>query len=552
MSLEINGRCPLQSECGRKKCKYEFHERDCRYYQGNARPGAEIENETEAMEAEWEAALSDQSVLAEPQSAEEDRAPEPVVLQAAPGGMILLPVDRLHPHPDNPRKRLGDLTELAGSIKANGILQNLTVIPDDPTSSYTQFTVVIGHRRLAAAKLAGLTEVPCVVTTMTDKEQVQTMLLENMQRSDLTPYEQAQGFQMMLDLGSTVEEITKKSGFSKKTVRRRVKMMELDQDVLKKVSERQLSLADFDKLAQIEDIKARNKCLDDIGTSQFNQSVTYQLRQQNIKKNLPALKKILKKSAATAIKETDTWNGKYDSCSSIAISEWKEGDPVIPQKSGQLFYYLDERFGSLRFFQERKRAKPAKKPAEQIAREKKIAAAWNELNEKAAVAYELRSKFVAEIAWGPKTAELILRGALIAEILEALDYMGPNRKEMGKILGVETERYDAERGAKALAAVKDMKSSDIPALIYAMFDDSAKENCTTGYKVLFPDYKASSKLMGLYDWLTLLGYEMSDEEKALRDGTHELFHRGQTAPREKKGDDQAGLDHLAAEKDWKE
>lgn len=531
----INDRCPLQSECGQKKCQYISQERYCSYYQGNARLGAEIEDQTQAMEAEWEAQMSAQSVLSDAPAAAGDRAPEPVVIQAAPSNMILLPVNRLHPHPDNPRKELGDLTELADSIKANGIFQNLTVIPDDLTSSFTQFTVIIGHRRLAAAKLAGLTEVPCVVTTMTEKEQVQTMLLENMQRSDLTVYEQAQGFQMMLDLGSTVEEIAEKSGFSKATVRRRVKMMELDQKVLKQVSsERQLSLTDFDKLSQIENIKARNKCLADIGTSQFNQSVTYQLRQQNVKKNLPALKKILKKSNAKAIKETDTWNGKYDSCSSLAISEWKEGDPVIPQKPGQLFYYLDERFGTLRFFQERKKAKPVKKPAEQIAREKDIASAWNELNEKAAVAYELRSKFIAEISWGPKNAEAILRGALIAEILEALDYMGPNRTEMGKILNVDTERYDSGRGAKALAAVKNMSSSDIPALIYAMFDDSAKENCTTGYKSMFPDYKATSKLMGLYDWLTLLGYEMSDEEKALLDGTHELFHRGKPAPQTEK------------------
>lgn len=447
--------------------------------------------------------------------------------------MTQLPVDKLFPHPDNPRKDLGDLTELADSIKANGIFQNLTVVPADDT--YETFTVIIGHRRLAAAKLAGLSEVPCVITEMDQKEQVRTMLLENMQRSDLTVYEQAQGFQMMLDLGSTVEEIAEKSGFSKVTVRRRVKMMELDQRVLKQVSsERQLSLTDFDKLSQIESIKERNKCLAVIGTSQFNQSVTYQLRQQNIKKNLPALKKVLRESGAKPIKENETYGAKYDSCSSIAIADWKEGTPVIPQNSGQLFYYLDERFGILKFFQERKRAKPARKPAELIAREKEIAAAWNELNEKAAVAYELRSRFVAGITWGPKTAEAILRGALIAEVLEAMDYMGPNRKEMGKVLGVETERYDAGRGAKALAAVKNMRSSDIPHLIYAMFDDSAKENCTTGYKSMFPDYKASSKLAGLYDWLTLLGYEMSDEERALLDGTHELFHRGKPAPQGEK------------------
>ena len=130
--------------------------------------------------------------------------------------MVFIPVERLVPHPDNPRKDLGDLTELAASIKENGVFQNLTVVPEVED----RFTVIIGHRRLAAAKLAGLTELPCVVVEMTPKEQVQTMLLENMQRSDLTVYEQAQGFQMMLDLGATVEEIAEKSGFSVRPVRK--------------------------------------------------------------------------------------------------------------------------------------------------------------------------------------------------------------------------------------------------------------------------------------------------------------------------------------------
>lgn len=114
-------------------------------------------------------------------------------------------VEKLHPHPDNPRKEIGDVSELAESIKQNGIFQNLTVVPNMVTGEVTGevwqrgYTVIIGHRRLAAAKVAGLEKVPCVVADMTPKEQLQTMLLENMQRSDLTVYEQAQGFQLKLD-----------------------------------------------------------------------------------------------------------------------------------------------------------------------------------------------------------------------------------------------------------------------------------------------------------------------------------------------------------------
>lgn len=111
-------------------------------------------------------------------------------------GIVTIGLEHIHPHPDNPRKDLGDLTELAESIKKNGIMQNLTVIPKEGEPG--EYITIIGHRRSAAAKLAGVTEAPCrVVEGMTDKEQMSTMLEENMQRNDLTIWEQAQGFQMM-------------------------------------------------------------------------------------------------------------------------------------------------------------------------------------------------------------------------------------------------------------------------------------------------------------------------------------------------------------------
>lgn len=276
VAQSINDRCPLQSECERKRCDYKFREKECNYYIGNARPGAEIGDQVSDSEyAEWEKEIL--ASASEDDSGTETPPGQITEMPAGPSGLMMpLPVDKLIPHPDNPRKDLGDLTELADSIKANGIFQNLTVVPAD--ADCETFTVVIGHRRLAAAKLAGLKEVPCVIANMDAKEQVRTMLLENMQRSDLTVYEQAQGFQMMLDMGDSVEEIAAKSGFSKATVRRRVKMLELDQGTLKTVSERQLSLTDFDELAKIEDTKARNACLSEIGTSNFKLSVTTQLR----------------------------------------------------------------------------------------------------------------------------------------------------------------------------------------------------------------------------------------------------------------------------------
>lgn len=181
---------------------------------------------------------------------------------------IKIALDHLHPHPDNPRKNLGDISELTESIRKNGIMQNLTVIPikedDDPNK--WEYRILIGHRRAAAAKEAHLLTVPCnVVFDMDPREQVAIMLEENMQRSDLTVIEQAQGFQMMLDLGETEESIAEKTGFSRTTVRHRLQIAKLDPRAIRKHENKdhefQLSITDLIALERIKDMKTRNEIL---------------------------------------------------------------------------------------------------------------------------------------------------------------------------------------------------------------------------------------------------------------------------------------------------
>lgn len=120
---------------------------------------------------------------------------------------------------------------------------------------------------------------------------------------------------------------------------------------------------------------------------------------------------------------------------------------------------------------------------------------------------------------------------------------------MEKALGLEEKAsYDPERGVKALAALQKLDVKQIPSTIYALFDNSKKESYANGYQNAYPEYRRSTKLDGLYLWLTSLGYQMSGEEKALQDGTHELYHikepeeKAKTPPpekgpdREEKGD----------------
>ena len=198
--------------------------------------------------------------------------------------IVNIAIDRLFPHADNPRKDLGDLSELAASIKASGILQNLTVVPDELDNSNTDFTIIIGHRRYAAAKIAGLTELPCVVVEMSEREQLQTMLVENMQRSDLTVYEQAQGFQMMLNMGDSVAEIAEKSGFSQTTIRRRVKLLDLDRQKFQKAESRGATLNDYLELDKLDSPEDKNKALDAIGTANFNSVLKSLISEQEIRK----------------------------------------------------------------------------------------------------------------------------------------------------------------------------------------------------------------------------------------------------------------------------
>ena len=226
------------------------------------------------------------------------------------GNLVFISVDELFPHPDNPRKDLGDLTELADSIKVKGVLQNLTVVrghaqTQEEWSKYNQlynenpseelrekinakwyedgYTVIIGHRRTEASRMAGLTALPCIIADMTPEEQVTTMMLENMQRSDLTVYEQAKGFQLMLDFGNTIETVAEKSGFSPTTVRRRIKLLELDESKFKKSESRGATLFEYMELDKIKDIDLKNKVLDTIGTPNFNNELKKAIEQEETK-----------------------------------------------------------------------------------------------------------------------------------------------------------------------------------------------------------------------------------------------------------------------------
>ena len=444
--------------------------------------------------------------------------------------VTMIPVKKIYPHPDNPRKTIGDVTELADSIKRNGVLQNLTVIEGHYTKdgfAEGAYTAVIGHRRLAAARQAGLEEVPCVIKEMDRKEQVQTMLLENIQRADLTVYEQAQGFQMMLDLGYTIEDISQKTGFSETTVRRRVKMMELDQKVLKKVSERQLSLTDFDRLAQIRDINDRNAVLEKIGTNDFNQSVSGALRRQASADNLPEVKKWLSARKAKEISSNESWSNKYERIANITLSELGQPGETLPivAEGEALFYVLDSYY--VRIYKKTKKAPAVKRSAEEIAKEKEEKQAGEDYARLTKELYGLRKAFADSFypsAGNIGTVHLI---AFRAALVKDMAYHSSDRETIKKVFGIDIHGYISDTDSIVYKGIATLSPSDEWKCAYALFGDQNGNNFNSRSDSRFPEYKDNPLLRLQYDSLALLGYEISTEEQAFIDGTHELYHRGE-------------------------
>lgn len=148
----------------------------------------------------------------------------------------LINTSLIDPHPDNPRKQIGDVTDLAASIKANGLLSPLSVVPNGE-----RYRVIAGHRRLAACKQAGTGAVPCFVLDLDPLQQLEAMVTENCQREQLTALEEADAIQGMLDLGATTAGVAHRLGRSADYVRDRAKAASIKADVRK-------TRDDFDQL----------------------------------------------------------------------------------------------------------------------------------------------------------------------------------------------------------------------------------------------------------------------------------------------------------------
>jgi ParB family chromosome partitioning protein len=153
---------------------------------------------------------------------------------AAVGRMI--PVDKVRPNPEQPRKALGDLRELTDSIKEKGVLEPLLVrfMPREDC-----YHIISGERRYHAARAAGLREVPCIEKIADDAETLELALIENLQRKDLTPFEEAEGLHRLAEqFAYTHEDIARKISKARSSVTEILSLRNIPEPIRRRCAER--------------------------------------------------------------------------------------------------------------------------------------------------------------------------------------------------------------------------------------------------------------------------------------------------------------------------
>ncbi|MBQ6335332.1 MAG: ParB/RepB/Spo0J family partition protein [Erysipelotrichaceae bacterium] len=171
--------------------------------------------------------------------------------QANAKGSDELAISSIRPNPYQPRKEFDEngLKELAESIKENGVFQPILV-----RKSVQGYELVAGERRLRASKLADKTTIPAIIVDFDDKQMMEISLLENIQRKDLTPIEEASAYaQLIKKLGYTQDQLAKRLGKSRTNVANMLRLLSLPEGVKKLVNEGKLSYGQARTLLSVED-----------------------------------------------------------------------------------------------------------------------------------------------------------------------------------------------------------------------------------------------------------------------------------------------------------
>ncbi len=228
-----------------------------------------------------------------PASPTNDPRPEPVPEPARPitplptrRSYFQAPIEEVFPSPGQPRKRFADdaLDELAESIRAHGIIQPL-IVRARPERDGGGFYLIAGERRWRAAQRAGLHEVPVVVQEVDSTEAFERALVENLQRADLNPIEEAEAYNRLVgELGYTQEQVATRVGKERSTVANSLRLLKLPQGVREMVEDGRLSMGHARSLLALRSVAE----IETIARTILARSLSVRAAEQLIRKHLRA------------------------------------------------------------------------------------------------------------------------------------------------------------------------------------------------------------------------------------------------------------------------
>ncbi|AND80237.1 ParB/RepB/Spo0J family partition protein [Streptococcus pantholopis] len=199
-------------------------------------------------------------------------------------------IDDIIPNPYQPRIYFDEkeLLELSASIKANGLIQPLIV----RKSKIFGYELIAGERRLKAAKLAHLSKVPVIVKTISDNESMQQAVIENLQRSDLNPIEEAKAYQQLIEKdGMTHDELARLMGKSRPYITNTIRLLNLPEQIIEAVEKKELSQGHARVLLTVENAELQNEWFEKIikqglSVRQIEKALKSTKKQKKVEKDL--------------------------------------------------------------------------------------------------------------------------------------------------------------------------------------------------------------------------------------------------------------------------
>lgn len=240
-------------------------------------------------------------------------------------GVRQVPVGHIEPNPDQPRTKLDPvaLAELAESIRAHGLIQPLIVSAMGLVDGVERFQIIAGERRWRAAKLAGLEQVTVIVRGVTPQERLELALVENIQRADLNPLEEAQAFDHLIqDFGLTQEQVATRVGKDRTTVANALRLLKLPDALKAAVANGDITQGHARALLQITDEQVQYSLLLSVITKSLSVRQTEELVRRTLegtraKKRKPVelphetrkVEEDLRQALGTKVSLTHTRNG---------------------------------------------------------------------------------------------------------------------------------------------------------------------------------------------------------------------------------------------------